>query len=55
MSKVKCELCEGRDEVTNFLNELKSKGHNLSNTLLSITQDRMYYTIFYIDIFDTDK
>ena len=55
MSKVKCELCDGRAEAINFLNELKSKGHNLSNTLLSITQDRMYYTIFYIDIFDKDK
>lgn len=55
MSKVKCQLCDGRDEVTNFLNELESKGHNLSTNLLSITQDRMYYTIFYIDIFDGDK
>lgn len=55
MSRVKCKVCDGELEATIFLNELKSKGHNLSKTLLSITQDRMYYTIFYIDIFDGDK
>ena len=55
MSRVKCKLCEGRDEVTIFLNKLKSEGNNLSMNLLSITQDRMYYTIFYIDIFDEDE
>lgn len=55
MSKVKCQLCEGREETTDFLNKLKEKGFNLSNTVLSITQDRMYYSIFYNDIFDTDK
>lgn len=52
MSKIKCELCEGRDDVVKFLNELKDKGHNLSMNLLSITQDRMFYTIFYNDVFD---
>ena len=52
MSKIKCELCDGQDEAVKFLNELKDKGHNLSMNLLSITQDRMYYTIFYNDVFD---
>lgn len=52
MSKIKCELFEGRDDVMKFLNELKDKGHNLSMNLLSITQDRMHYTIFYNDVFD---
>lgn len=52
MSKIKCKLCEGRDDVVKFLNELKDKGHNLSMNLLSITQDRMFYTIFYNDVFD---
>lgn len=52
MSKIKCKLCEGRDNVVKFLNELKEKGHNLSMNLLSITQDGMYYTIFYKDVFD---
>lgn len=52
MSKIKYKLCEGEDEVVKFLNELKDKGHNLSMNLLSITQDRMFYTIFYNDVFD---
>ena len=52
MSKIKCILCDGREETTKALNELKAKGHNLSMNLLSITQDRMYYTIFYNDVFD---
>ena len=52
MSKIKCILCDGREETTKALNELKEKGHNLSMNLLSITQDRMYYTIFYNDVFD---
>ena len=51
MSKIKCILCDGREETTKALNELKEKGHNLSMNLLSITQDRMYYTIFYNDVF----
>ena len=51
MSKIKYELCEGRDDVVKFLNELKEKGHNLSMNLLSITQGK-YYTIFYNDVFD---
>ena len=29
MNRVKCKLCDGSDEATNFLNELKSKGNNL--------------------------
>lgn len=52
MSKIKCKLCENKDETVKFLNELKDKGHNLSINLLSITQDRMFYTIFYNDVFD---
>ena len=52
MSKIKCILCDGDKEATETLNELKEKGHNLSMNLLSITQDRMYYTIFYNDVFD---
>ena len=52
MSKIKCILCDGHEETTKALNELKEKGHNLSMNLLSITQDRMYYTIFYNDVFD---
>ena len=52
MSKIKCILCDGHKEATEALNELKKKGHNLSMNLLSITQDRMYYTIFYNDVFD---
>ena len=52
MSKIKYKLCENRDETVKFLNELKNEGHNLSMNLLSITQDRMYYTIFYNDVFD---
>ena len=52
MAKIKNILCEGREETTKALNELKEKGHNLSINLLSITQDRMFYTIFYIDVFD---
>ena len=27
MNRVKCKSCDGSDEATNFLNELKSKGH----------------------------
>ena len=49
MSKIKCELCDGRDEAIKFLNELKEKDHNLSMNLLAITQDRTWYTIFYND------
>ena len=52
MPKIKCILCDGHEEATEALNELKEKGHNLSMNLLSITQGRMYYTIFYIDVFD---
>lgn len=52
MSKIKYILCDGREEVTEALNELEKKGHNLSMNLLSITQDRMYYTIFYNDMLD---
>lgn len=52
MSKIKCKLCEGSDDATKFLNELKKNGHNLSMNLLSITQDRMFYTIFYNDVFE---
>lgn len=52
MPKIKCELCDGHNEVVKFLNELKDEGHNLSMNLLSITQDRTIYTIFYNDVFD---
>ena len=52
MGKIKCILCDGHEETTKTLNELKEEGHDLSTNLLSITQDRMYYTIFYNDIFD---
>ena len=51
MSKIKCILCDGHEEATEALNELKEKGHDLSVNLLSITQDRMFYTIFYNDVF----
>lgn len=52
MSKVKCKLCHDMEETTKFLNELKDNGHNLSMNLLSITQDKNLYTIFYNDVFD---
>ena len=52
MSKIKCILCDGHEETTQALNELKEEGHNLSMNLLSITQDRTLYTIFYNDVFD---
>ena len=52
MSKIKCILCDGHEETAKTLNELKEEGHNLSMNLLSITQDRDIYTIFYNDVFD---
>jgi len=52
MSKIKCKLCTGEDDVVKFLNGLKEKGHNLSMNLLAITQDRTWYTIFYNDVFE---
>ncbi len=52
MSKIKCILCDGHKKTTEALNELKEEGHDLSANLLSITQDRMFYTIFYNDVFD---
>lgn len=52
MSKVKCKLCHDMEETTKFLNELKDNGHNLSMNLLSITQDKTFYTVFYNDVFD---
>lgn len=52
MSKIKCIVCDGHEETTKALNELKEEGHNLSMNLLSITEDRGIYTIFYNDIFD---
>lgn len=52
MAKIKCILCDGHKETTKALNELKEKGHDLSVNLLSITQDRTLYTIFYNDVFD---
>ena len=52
MSKIKCILCDGHEETAKTLNELKEEGHNLSMNLLSITQDRDLYTIFYNDVFD---
>jgi hypothetical protein len=53
MSKIKCILCDGHEETTKTLNELKEEGHNLSMNLLSITADRCgIYTIFYNDVFD---
>ena len=52
MSKIKCILCDGHEETTKILNDLKEEGHNLSMNLLSITQDRDIYTIFYNDVFD---
>jgi len=55
MAKIKCELCEGYDNVVKFLNELKEKGHNLSMNLLSITQNGMHYKVFYNDVFDGRK
>lgn len=51
MSKIKCILCDGHEETTKVLNELNEE-HNLSMNLLSITQDRGIYTIFYKDVFD---
>jgi hypothetical protein len=53
MSKIKCILCDGHKKATEALNELKEEGHDLSVNLLSITQDRMFYTIFYNDVFDS--
>ena len=44
---VKCILCDGRDEVTEKLNELENKGYNLIMNIIGISQDRGYYTIFY--------
>jgi len=55
MAKIKCKLCEERDDVVDFLNKLKEKGHNLSMNLLSITQDGPHYTVFYNDVFDGRK
>jgi hypothetical protein len=52
MSKIKYILCDGHEETAKTLNELKEEGHNLSMNLLSITQDRDIYTIFYNDVFD---
>lgn len=39
-------------KIKHLIETIKEKGHNLSMNLLSITQDRMYYTIFYNDVFD---
>lgn len=44
---IKSILCNCRDEATEKLNELEKKGYNLAMCILSITQDRGYYTIFY--------
>lgn len=52
MSKIKCILCDGYEETTEALNKLKEEGHNLRMNLLSITQDKASYKIFYNDVFD---
>ena len=51
MSKIKCIICDGHEETTKVLNELNEE-HNLSMNLLSITEDRGIYTIFYKDVYD---
>ena len=48
--KIKTQLCEGRDELENFLNnEIEYKGFRYESVILGITQDRMYYTVIYRD------
>lgn len=34
-------------KVTEFLNELKEKGYDLSKDIIGITEDKGYYTIYY--------
>lgn len=48
--KIKTQLCDGRDELENFLNEeLDYKGFRPESIILGITQNRMYYTVVYKD------
>jgi len=49
--KIKIELCDGEEELENFLNnEIEYKGFRPENVILGITQDRMYYTVIYKDL-----
>ena len=51
--KIKTQLCEGKDELENFLNEkLDYKGFRPESIILGITQNRMYYTVIYKDLND---
>ncbi len=46
--KIKTELCKGKDELENFLNEeLDYKGFRPEVIILGITQNNDYYTVIY--------
>ena len=49
--KIKIELCDGHEELEDFLNnKIDYKGYRPENVILGITQDRMYYTVIYKDL-----
>lgn len=51
--KIKIQLCDGIEELENFLNEeIDYKGFRPETIILGITQDRMYYTVIYKDLND---
>ena len=51
--KIKATICEGTKELEEFLNnEIDYCGFRQENVILSITQDRMYYTVVYKDFKD---
>lgn len=49
--KIKTQLCDGIKELEHFLN-LKMGHLKHSENIISITQDRMYYTVIYKDFSD---
>jgi len=44
---IKSEICRGRKETVDFLNSLEEKGYNTIMTVISITQNNDYHTVFY--------
>ena len=46
--KIKTQICEGKNELENFLNEkIDYKGFRPENIILGITQNKMFYTVIY--------
>ena len=48
--KIKAYICDGTTELENFLNnQIDYKGLRPEHVILSITQDKFYYTVVYKD------